>query len=117
MRPSAAAGPSTRRASLRGTTDKLTSPVGYQLSEGELFGEVSALGVKHVETCPFANGPDLNQALTVGDPGVFVATDKALADPQKDKWIADSIQRVAKRRRGRMRLGRNGLRFTPQRQA
>jgi hypothetical protein len=57
---------------------------------------VSALGVKNVETFPFANGPDLNQALTVGDPGVFVAPDKALADPQKDKWIADFIQRVAK---------------------
>jgi hypothetical protein len=48
--------------------------VGYQLSEGELVGEVSALGVKNVETFPFANGPDLNQ-------------------------------------------GRNGLRFTPRRQA
>jgi hypothetical protein len=48
----------------------------------------AAAGVKNVETFPFASGPDLNQALTVGDPGVFVATDKALADLQKDKWIA-----------------------------
>jgi hypothetical protein len=64
----------TRSARYIGTTDKLTSPVGYQLSEGELVGEVSALGVKNVETFPFANGPDLNQ-------------------------------------------GRNGLRFTPRRQA
>ncbi len=32
----------------------------------------------------------------MGDLGVFVATDKALADPQKEKWIADFIQRVAK---------------------
>ena len=28
--------------------------------------------------------------------GVFVATDKALADPQKEKWIGDFIQRISK---------------------
>ena len=66
--PSAAAGPSdTIRIGYIGTTDKLTSTLGYQLSKGELVGELSALGVKNIETFPFANGPDLNQALAAGD--------------------------------------------------
>jgi len=28
--------------------------------------------------------------------GVYVATEKALADPQKEKWIADLVQRISK---------------------
>ena len=66
--PSTAAGPSdTIRIGYIGTTDKLTSTLGYQHSKGELVGDLSALGVKRIETFPFANGPDLNQALAAGD--------------------------------------------------